>query len=356
MDAFFASPEMQICRSFRAACHGTGSTILRCMPGIDPVLDFTSSVAFGLLSAPRRLECRFLYDSLGSALFGSITQQPEYYLTRSESSILAASASRIRELAGPVTLVELGSGNSSKTGHLLSAWLDRGARVCYVPVDVSEGALTGACRALAKSRPEVRVIGVNCDYQEAFPLFPLLSPALVLFLGSSIGNLAPAEMSRFLATMAASMAAGDYFLVGIDLVKQREQLEAAYNDAAGMTAAFTRNLFARMNRELGCSIDTDAIEHVAQYNPAKEQIEIYARFTRQQSFYLAPLGRRITVRQDEMVQTEISRKFRLERFIPYLEGFGFETEGVFTDERDGFAQLLLRRLPRYLSASGGRKK
>jgi L-histidine N-alpha-methyltransferase len=349
VDKFLASPEPLICRSFHEACIGTGSTILHGIPGADPVRDFARSVISGLELNPRRLECRFLYDSEGSELFDRITEQPEYYLTRTETSILAANASRIRDLTGPVTLVELGSGNSVKTDHLLRAWLDRGPRVCYVPVDISESALTGACNIIAATHPRIKVIGMNCQYQEAFPLFSQLSPALVLLLGSTIGNFAPAEMSSFLTTMASSMEAGDWLVLGIDLVKEPSQLEAAYNDAAGVTASFTRNLFARMNRELGCGLDMDTIQHVAQYHEAREQIEIFARFTRQQSFFVEPLRRHFTIGKDEMVQTEISRKFRLKRFIPYLEQFGFGAEEVFTDERKWFALLLLRRRPKYMS-------
>jgi L-histidine Nalpha-methyltransferase len=352
MDAFFASPEMQICRSFREACAGTGSLIVRCLPGADPVLEFAQATASGLLSAPRRLQSRFLYDSEGSSLFEQITQQPEYYLTRSESSILAANAGRIREIAGPVSLVELGSGNSAKTEHLLRAWTAAAPRACYVPVDVSESALGAACNAIAARYPALRVVGVNCEYLEAFPLFAQLTPVLVLFLGSSIGNFAPSEMTRFITSMAGGLGPGDFFLIGIDLVKEQKQLEAAYNDSAGLTASFTRNLFARMNRELGCCIDLDSIEHVAQYDAEKEQIETFAYFNRQQTLFLAPLDRQLIIRQGELVQIEISRKFRLERFIPYVEQFGFVTEEVFTDQQNWFALLLLRRRPRYLGCQG----
>lgn len=349
MDAFFASPEMQICRSFRQACAGAGSTILETLPGGDPLQEFASAVASGLLSAPRRLDSRFLYDSEGSALFEKITQQPEYYLTRTEISILAANASRIRDITGPVPLLELGSGSSAKIDLLLKAWLDRAPAACYVPVDVSRSALYGSCSAITSAHPQVTVIGVHAEYQEAFPLLPQLSPALVLFLGSSIGNFTPAEMSRFLAAMAGWLDHGHYLLLGVDLVKDRRCIEAAYNDAAGVTATFTRNVFARMNRELGCSIDTGAIEHVARYNAEKEQIETYAYFNSKQTLSLAPLNRQLTVPQGEMVHIEISRKFRLDWFIPYLGSFGLVPEQVFTDERQWFSLLLLRRKPNYLA-------
>ena len=347
MDSSFASQKLLICQRFCDAWASSGSLIIGQPPGSDPAYEFACATASGLLSAPRRLESRFLYDSEGSALFDRITQLPEYYLTRSETSILVANSARIREITGPVTLLELGSGSALKTDLLLHAWLDCAQGSCYVPVDVSETALAAACGRIRAKFPQVRVIGVNSKYQDAFPLFPQLSPTMVLFLGSSIGNFSPDEMSRFVSTMAAALQPGDFFLVGIDLVKEVRLLEAAYNDAAGVTADFTRNLFARMNRELGSSLDTCAIEHVARYHPAREQIETFAHFRRRQTLYLAPIDRRIIIPQGESVQVEISRKFRLEQFVPCLEGFGFDAERIFTDERGWFALVLLRRVPRY---------
>ncbi|HJV65475.1 MAG TPA: L-histidine N(alpha)-methyltransferase [Geomonas sp.] len=352
MESFFASPEMQICRRFREACAGTGSTIIHRPPGVDPAYQFASSAASGLLSAPRHLEARFLYDAEGSLLFERITQQPEYYLTRTETSILAAHASGIRAITGPVSLVELGSGSSLKTDLLMHAWLEQAPNACYVPVDVSDGALADACDRITARFPQVRVIGVNSEYQDAFPLLPLLSPSLVLFLGSSIGNFTVPEMSRFLAALASSLQPADFFLVGVDLVKDQKLLEDAYNDAAGATANFTRNLFARMNRELGSSVDTQAIEHLARYEAGREQIESFAYFASQQTLFFAPIDRHFVIPQGEMVQVEISRKFRLEQFLPYLERFGFITQQVFVDERRWFALVLLRRAPRYYGCRG----
>lgn len=347
MEPFFASPEAPICRSLRKACLGDGPALVQPMMHLDPVLDFARSCLRGLLSDPRSLESRFLYDAEGSALFEQITLQPEYYLTRTEAAILAAHAAGIRDLTGPVHILELGSGSSMKTDHLLRAWLDREAGACYLPVDVSSAALAAACNSIRTRYPAVRVVPVNCEYREAFPLLAQLSPVLVSFLGSSIGNFTPSEMASFVTELAASMRPGDFFLVGLDLVKERSLLEAAYNDRAGVSARFTRNLFARINRELSCAIDLDGIEHTAWYDAEKERVEVCARFNRQQTFRLTPPGREVTIPQGEVVRTEISRKFRLERVIPELEGCGFSTEGVFTDERRWFALVLLRRRPFY---------
>lgn len=319
------------------------TAVLKGEAGGDSAFDFARSTNAGLSTYPRRLECRYLYDAQGSALFDLITQQPEYYLTRTEAAILAANACRIRELTGPVTLMELGSGYSVKTNHLLQAWLACDPEVSYIPVDVSEAALCQACQTICNLHLTARVIGVNGEYRDAFPVIREVSPVIVVFLGSTIGNFEPGDESCFLAELSCNLSPGDFFLVGIDLVKDKAVIEPAYNDAAGVTAGFTRNLFARMNRELGSSIDLSAVEHVAYYNSSSEQVDIYARFTRGQAICVWPLAKSFEVAEGEMVETEISRKYRLGKYIPYLEGFGFETEGVFTDEQEWFALVLLKR-------------
>ncbi|MBJ6801909.1 L-histidine N(alpha)-methyltransferase [Geomonas propionica] len=347
MDAFFASPEPHLCRNLRDACLRRTPSIVQAAQARDPLLDFARSCVRGFYSDPRSLESRFLYDAEGSALFEEITRQPEYYLTGTEASILAAHSQEIRELTGPSRILELGSGSALKTDHMLKAWLEQGGTTRYYPVDVSAAALSAACAGIRSRFPAVKVVGVQCQYRDVFPLLAQLSPVLVAFLGSSIGNFSPEEMRAFVRSLAAALCPGDFFLLGLDLVKERALLEAAYNDQAGVTARFTRNLFARMNRELGATIDLDAIEHAAWYRPDQELVEVSARFTREQTFRLTPPGKTITIGQGELVRTEISRKFRLERVVPELEGCGFSAERVFTDERGWFALLLLRRRPLY---------
>ena len=311
--------------------------------GDESLLDFAEATVAGLAKSPRRLECRFLYDARGSALFERITRQPEYYLTRTEAAILRSHALDIRDVTGPTSLVELGSGNSAKTGFLLGAWLARGPAVKYIPIDVSIMALRRACRTISSSLPAVQVIAVHADYHEALPLFRQASPVMAAFIGSSIGNLGPQEMDAFFSALSFALSTKDYFLLGIDLAKEPNLIEAAYNDAAGITARFTRNLFARMNRELRSGIDLSVIEHVANYDPGLEQVEIFARFARKQTIRVGPLDRSFPINEGEMIQIEISRKFRLWEFIRYAGTFGFSADGVFTDERDWFALLLLRR-------------
>ena len=338
-----SAPEAKLSRDFRKKLGNTGGAIVRGKTEDQALLEFAQAMVTGLANLPRRLECRFLYDARGSALFERITRQPEYYLTRTEEAILRSHAHDIRNVTGPTSLVELGSGNSVKTGFLLRAWLGREPSVRYIPIDVSRRALREARRTMSGSLPAVQVIAVHADYHQALPLFRLASPVTVVFIGSSIGNLGPQEMDFFFSALALALSTGDYFLLGIDLVKEPNLIEAAYNDAAGVTAKFTRNLFARMNRELGSGIDLSVVEHVANYDTHLEQVEIFARFARKQIIRVEPLERSFAIDEGEMVQVEISRKFRLEEFLSYAGKFGFSADGVFTDDRNWFALLLLRR-------------
>lgn len=307
--------------------------------------EFAQSVARGLTDTPPWLHSRFLYDDEGSRLFEEICKQPEYYLNDAEAEILERCASRIRDATGPVTLIELGSGNSVKTDHLLSAYATAESSVRYVPVDVSEGILEQARDAIVTRHPKVTVTGIADTYERAFPLFKEFSPAMVVFLGSSIGNFDQRESDIFWQGVSDALSPSDFVLLGIDLVKDELILHAAYNDAAGVTAQFTKNLFARINRELGAQIDLDAIEHVALYNSSWRRIEIYARFLSRQDVYLQPLERTITVPKDTMVMTEICRKYDLDKMKDYLRCFDFSVKEVFTDEKQWFGLLLLQRLP-----------
>ena len=309
----------------------------------EDIIAFARSVSAGFKATPRIIQSRFLYDARGSMLFEQITRQPEYYLTRTEASILAASARDIRESSGAATLVELGSGNSEKTDHLLRAWLSRDTSVTYVPIDVCRSALAKAERSIVERHPAVQVQSMNMDYRQAFETFPALSPALVLFLGSSIGNFDEEEMSSFLQALHDAMEPGDYLLGGFDLVKSPRVIEAAYNDTAGVTARFTLNLFDRMNRELGSGIRLDGVQHSAVYRADRERVEIDAVFTATQEVTIKPLGETHTIHKGERIRTEICRKFRIETLCPFLDSIGFRTKGIFTDKQQWFALILLQK-------------
>ena len=314
----------------------------------EPAEGFAQSVVRGLSDNPRWLNCRYLYDNAGSEIFERICEQPEYYQTRTEAALLAEHASEIRALAAAPTLVELGSGSSVKTRHLLRAWPEGR----YVPVDISLGMLRRSCAALAAEHPRLEVRGVAASYERAFPLLREVSPLVLIFLGSTIGNLNPQETADFLDRVSASLSPGDHFLVGIDLAKDVRTLEAAYNDRGGWSAAFTKNLFARMNRELGTALDLDAIEHVAYYNDQLDRIEIYARFARDQVIALPDLGRRFRIARGEMILTEISRKFQVDEVTANAARFGLETARVFTDPAKAFGLLLLRMRDRRPATAG----
>jgi len=315
----------------------------------DEHLGFAFATARGLEGRPRGLEFRWLYDDRGSHIFERITEQAEYYQTRTENGILLAAADQIRERVGAATLVELGSGSSTKTRRLLDAFCRRGPSR-YLPIDVSVGALGPACQALGAAYDNLTVEGIAAPYQRGLPLLGTLSPLCLVFLGSSIGNFDQAECDRFLDDVAASLRPGDHFLVGLDTVKDPRRLEAAYNDAAGWSAAFTRNLFARMNRELGTAFDLEAIEHVAWYDERCEQVEIHARFARGVAVDLPAVGRSFRIGAGEMVRTEISRKFRPAEFCARAARFGFEPVDVHTDAEGLFAVVLLRRCGQPLGA------
>lgn len=305
--------------------------------------EFATAVAIGLSDSPKWIPSRFLYDAQGSALFERICETPEYYPTRTESAILARHAAEFARHTGAVTLIELGSGSAVKTDHLLRAYADGATPVRYVPVDVSASILRVARERIEREFHSVEVQGVHGEYARAFPLLTRYDPAMLVFLGSTIGNLDRSEALQFWTAVAEAAPPGGYVLLGADLVKDRSVIEAAYNDAAGVTAQFTKNLFARMNRELGSGIDLAAIEHVARYNAAWRRVEISVRFTKTQQVDVEPLGRRFTVHAGEHVLTEISRKFVVDDLAAYLAGFGFALEHVATDERDWFAVLLLRK-------------
>ncbi len=309
-----------------------------------PVAEFASSVVSGLSKEPRELECRYLYDTRGSELYERITEQPEYYPARTEATILAGSAGEIRQITGPVTILELGSGSSCKTHSLLEPYLERNEEQCYVPVDVSESALKQATREMARRHERVQVVSVHGTYEMAMRLLGSASPAMAVFLGSSIGNFKEDEEDAFWSRMSDEMLPGDFFLLGVDLVKDERLLHAAYNDSAGVTAAFTKNLFVRMNRELGSGLDIEEIEHQARYVSDRRQVEIHARFLKNQTLHVEPLGRSFDIRKQERILVEVSRKYRIEEVGRRLASYGFRVRRVFTDDRNWFALMLLQRL------------
>jgi L-histidine Nalpha-methyltransferase len=294
----------------------------------------------GLTAEPKWLPPKWFYDTRGSELFEQITRLPEYYPTRAEHEILAARAGEIAAVAAADTLVELGSGSSEKTRLLLDALRHAGTLRRYVPVDVSESALAGASEALLAGYPELAVHAVVADFTEHLELLPSGGRNLMAFLGGTVGNLEPAERAVFLADVRANLREGDAFLLGTDLVKNPDVLVAAYDDAAGVTAEFNRNVLHVLNRELGADFDVAAFAHVARWNVECEWIEMWLRSERSQTVKVPAIDLAVDFGAGEEMRTEISAKFRRDGIEAELVAAGFEMRRWWTDSEGRFALSL----------------
>lgn len=275
--------------------------------------EFAEDVAAGLTAEPKRLSCRYFYDREGSRLFAAICELPEYYLTRAETEILQSHASEIAALfPQDVTVVELGSGSAVKTRLLLKALLS-GRQVRYVPIDICRPVLEESAADLLQRFPSLEIIAVAAEYDEGLRHLPRESdrPRLILWLGSNIGNFTRAEAAEFLRRIRTIMTPADRMLVGVDLRKDPAVLEAAYDDAAGVTAAFNRNLLARINAELNGNFDLSAFQHRAIYNEDLGRIEMYLVSKRDQSATIDRIGMSIDFVAGETIHTENSYKYSL---------------------------------------------
>ncbi len=297
----------------------------------------------GLTATTKQLSPVWFYDDRGCALFEEITTLPEYYPTRAERSIIEARSDEIVALSGADTLVELGSGTSAKTRLLLDAFARAGSLRRFVPFDVAEGTLRAAAAAVSAEYPGVRVHAVVGDFRQHLQLVPRAGRRVVAFLGGTIGNLRPDERSELLSTLAGTLSPGECFLVGTDLVKDPARLVAAYDDAAGVTAEFNRNVLCALNTALRADFDVDQFEHVARYNASEEWIEMWLRARRGQRVLLADLGLSITFAEGEEMLTEISAKFRPEGIRAELRTAGLEPVATWADDSGDFALTLARR-------------
>ncbi len=297
-----------------------------------------ADVLAGLTSTPKWLPPKWFYDARGSELFEEITALPEYYPTRAEREILADRAGEIAAATGARTLVELGSGSSEKTRFLLDALT--GLRA-YVPVDVSESALVQAGEALVAERPGLDVHALIADFTgEGLTLPETPGPRLVAFLGGTVGNLLPGERAAFLAAVRALLAPGDALLLGTDLVKDEEVLVRAYDDAAGVTAAFDKNVLSVVNRELGADFAPAAFDHVALWNPEEEWIEMRLRSRTAQTVKIQALDLAVDFAEGEELRTEVSAKFRQEGVRAELAAAGLDLAHWWTDGEGQFALSL----------------
>ena len=298
----------------------------------------------GLTASPKHLPPKWHYDERGSALFDAITRLPEYYLTRCERSILDAHAGDIAAAARADTLIELGSGTSEKTRLLLSAMSRVGTLESFVPFDVDEATLRSAAAAIAAEYPSIRVHAVVGDFERHLPMLPAGGRRMVAFLGSTIGNLAPAVRSQFLTDLAAALAPGDMLLLGVDLVKSPDRILAAYNDPGGVTAAFSRNILCILNNRLDADFEPEAFDHVPRWDAANEWVDIRLRARTAQTVRITALDLRVEFAEDEEMHTEISAKFRRDRLEAELAGAGLEVRRWWTDPGEGFGVALAIRL------------
>lgn len=297
---------------------------------------FRDAVLAGLGRERKAIPCKFFYDARGSALFEEICRLPEYYPTRTEIAILEENSADIAAQMGPhCRLIEFGSGASHKVRILLQA-LDRPA--AYVPVDISREHLRDAAIALAEDFPSVPVIAVCADYTRRFALPPLPGIAgkrVGFFPGSTIGNFEPDAAVAFLANYARVLGTGGEMLIGVDLKKDPEILDAAYDDRAGVTAAFNLNLLERVNRELGGDLDIDRFEHLAFYNAVEGRVEIYIRSLVNQQAEIA--GNIFRFAKGELIHTEYSYKYSVEEFRSLAARAGFRPVDTWTDPAELFS-------------------
>jgi L-histidine Nalpha-methyltransferase len=310
----------------------------------DAAATMARDVRAGLSSYPKELSPKYFYDERGSQLFERITEQAEYYPTRAEREILASRSAEILAAAGgPGTLVELGSGSAAKTRHLLSAMRDAGSLDTYVPVDISEEITHKTAECLVDEYPGLAIRGLVCDFEHHLERIPDGAGArLIAFLGGTVGNLYPGARRAFLTRISALMGPGDHLLLGTDLVKEAARLEAAYDDASGVTAEFNKNVLEVLNRELGGDFDLDTFEHVARYDRAQERMDIRLRSLSEQAVHLADLDLSVDFAAGEEMRTEISTKFTRPRLEAVYGEAGLQMCGWFTDAAGDYALSLAR--------------
>ncbi|WP_102145466.1 L-histidine N(alpha)-methyltransferase [Mycobacterium hubeiense] len=294
----------------------------------------------GLTSTPKSLPPKWFYDATGSDLFDQITRLPEYYPTRAEAQILRARAADIAAAAGADTLVELGSGTSEKTRLLLDALRDSGSLQRFVPFDVDAGVLQAAGSAIQAEYPGIEIEAVCGDFEEHLGKIPRVGRRLVVFLGSTIGNLTPGPRAEFLAALSDTLQPGDCLLLGTDLVKDADRLVRAYDDAAGVTAQFNRNVLAVVNRELDADFDLEQFAHVARWNIEDERIEMWLRAETPHQVEVGALDLTVDFAGGEEMLTEVSCKFRPDGVATELASAGMQLTHWWTDEAGDFGLSL----------------
>lgn len=315
----------------------------------DAARQLADDAAGGLWSDPPTLPTKWLYDERGSLLFDEITRLPEYYPTRRETSILYARAAEIAALTDAATMVEFGSGTSTKTRLLLAAFADRaeatGRRFTYVPLDVSTEILESSAAELARDYPDIDIEPAVADFTAPDLALPASDgPRIAVFLGGTIGNFDDAMRATFLGRLAKALDPGDYFLLGADLIKDTGRLVAAYNDKAGVTADFNRNMIEVLRRGLDADgLYVDDFDHIARWNPVQHRIEMWLRARRDVNVRFCGLDRNWQLERGAEVLTEISTKFDRSTLADELAQAGVVVERQWTDDHDDFLVTLSRR-------------
>ena len=299
----------------------------------------------GLTQNPKSLPPKYFYDDRGSQLFEQICDLPEYYPTRTETAILHQFGNEIAAMTRTCQLVELGSGSSSKTRLLLDAYQALGNRLEYVPIDVSGTILKDSACQLLQDYPSLYIRGLVGTYEQALAKLGATSlpSRMIFFLGSTLGNLTPEECDRFFSQILAALNVGEYFLLGVDLQKPKDLLEAAYNDPQGVTAQFNLNMLEHLNQRFQGNFQTQYFEHWAFYNQELNRIEMHLRCLQAQNVCLEALNLQVEFEVGETIMTEISRKFDLEVIQKELETKGLKPLAVWTDPKQWFGLILSQK-------------
>jgi L-histidine N-alpha-methyltransferase len=307
--------------------------------------ELAADVRRGLSLPQKTIPPQYFYDALGSALFEAICELPEYYVTRCESEILSSNATAIaRKFGNGSRLVELGSGSARKTRYLIEALVSDGSELEYVPIDIDAGMLAKSSQVLLEDYPELSITAISSDFRKpslAIPRSTAGQRTVVLFLGSSIGNLSPEEAAEMLVDLRSVLSSGDSLLLGADLKKPKAILDAAYDDALGVTAAFNRNLLLRVNRELGANFVLDRFEHRAFYDEAKGRIEMHLVSREAQQVDIRSLAMNVTFAAAETIHTENSYKHDDATLEALAAAGDFTIEERWLDSRGWFTDVLL---------------
>jgi L-histidine N-alpha-methyltransferase len=313
-------------------------------------------VRTGLGGLPKCLHPKYLYDAEGSRLFDQICDTREYYPTRSEQALLNATARTLVENIRPDAIVELGSGAARKTRSLLDAAGDMVPDCRYVPVDVSEDMLRASALQLLHEYRWLTIHGIVADYTRQLHLLPTAKRRMILFIGSTIGNFEPSDAQVFLSAIAQQMRPDDRLILGTDLVKDHDVLNAAYNDSRGLNAAFNKNILTMLNRELGADFELQHFEHRARFVPDSSQMELHLLSTRQQQVTFSHLDWSVDFKQGETILTEISRKFTRQSVTDTLAAAGLELLDWHTPDDDYFGLSVSRRNPSTTTPAASARK